>query len=118
MKRDDATPRPDRLTIARALREMAGLLQASGPETFKARAYARGADVIERLDADLGELVERRRLTTLPGVGPALAAMITELYQTGRSQTLEDQRPRVPAVALELSRIPRLSLDKIAALHA
>jgi len=112
------TPRADRLTIVRALREMAGLLDASGQETFKARAYARGAEVLERLDADLGELVARRRLTTLPGIGPALAAMITELYQAGRSQTLEDQRPRVPAVALELSRIPRLGLDKIAALHA
>ena len=114
----DTTPRADRLTIARALREMAGLLDASGQETFKARAYARGAEVLERLDADLGELVERRRLTTLPGIGPALAAMITDLYQTGRSQTLEEQRQRVPAVAVELSRIPRLGLDKIAALHA
>src|SRR5215510_10252006 len=110
------TREADRLTIARALREMAGLLDASGRETFKARAYARGADVLERLDADLGELVARRRLTTLPGIGPALAAMITELYQTGRSQALEAQRQRVPAVALELSRIPRLGLDKIAAL--
>jgi len=97
---------------------MAGLLDASGQETFKARAYARGAEVLERLDADLGDLVDRRRLTTLPGIGPALAAMITDLYQTGRSPTLEEQRERVPAGALELSRIPRLGLDKIAALHA
>jgi len=114
----DTAPRADRLTIARALREMAGLLDASGQETFKARAYARGAEVLERLDADLGELVERRRLTTLPGIGPALAAMITDLYRTGRSQALEEQRQRVPAAAVELSRIPRLGLDKIAALHA
>src|SRR5262245_57049909 len=104
------TPQADRLTIARALREMAGLLDASGQETFKARAYARGADVLERLDADLDELVARRRLTTLPGIGPALAAMITELHQTGRSQSLEEQRRRVPSVALELSRVPGLSL--------
>ena len=112
-----ATPQADRLTIARALREMAGLLEVSGQEPFKARAYSRGAEVLERLDSDLGELVEARRLTALPGIGPALGAMITELYQTGRSQTLEEQRQRVPAVALELSRIPRLGLDKIAALH-
>ncbi len=96
---------------------MAGLLAVSGQEPYKARAYARGAEVLERLDADLGELVEARRLTTLPGIGSALAAMITELYQTGRSQALEEQRQRVPAVALELSRIPRLGLDKIAVLH-
>src|SRR5215813_14404502 len=111
------TREADRLTIARALREMAGLLDASGQETFKARAYARGAGVLERLDADLGELIARRRLTTLPGIGPALASMITELYETGRSQALEEQRQRVPAVALELSRIPRLGMEKIAALH-
>jgi DNA polymerase (family X) len=117
-QKPETTPRADRPTIARALREMAGLLDAAGGETFKARAYARGAEVLERLDADLGELVEARRLTSLPGIGPALAAMITELYQTGRSQTLEEQRGRVPAVAVELSRIPRLGLDKIAALHA
>ena len=96
---------------------MAGLLAVSGQEPYKARAYARGAEVLERLDADLGELVEARRLTTLSGIGSALAAMITELYQTGRSQALEEQRQRVPAVALELSRIPRLGLDKIAVLH-
>jgi len=113
-----ATPHTDRLTIARALREMAALLDAAGQETFKARAYARGAEVLERLDADLGDLVTSRRLTTLPGIGPALAAMISDLYQTGRSPTLEEQRGRVPPVVLELSRIPRLGPDKIAALHA
>src|SRR5262245_39235436 len=112
------TPRADRLTIARALREMAGLLDASGQETFKARAYARGAAVLERLAADLGDRVTARRPPRLPGIGPALAAMITDLYETGRSQALEEQRQRVPAVAVELSRIPRLGLDKIAALHA
>ena len=110
-------PHADRLTIARALREMGALLAASGQEPFKARAYARGADMLERLDADLGELVERRRLTSLPGIGTALAAMITELYTTGRSQALEEQRRLVPPVVLELSRIPRLGLDKIALLH-
>src|SRR5262250_2986342 len=118
MKDERGAPHADRLTIVRALREMAGLLDASGQETFKARAYARGAEVLERLDADLGELVARRRLTSLPGIGPALASMITELYETGRSQALEEQRRRVPAVAVELSRIPRLGLDKIAVLHA
>src|SRR5215813_5383422 len=118
MKDEPGAPQTNRLTIARALREMAGLLGASGQETFKARAYARGAEVLERLDADLGELVGARRLTSLPGIGPALAAMITDLYETGRSQALEEQRQRVPAVAVELSRIPRLGLDKIAALHA
>jgi DNA polymerase (family 10) len=113
---DEPAP-PDRLTIARALREMAELLEVSGQEPFKARAYLRGAEVLERLDADLGDLVRTRRLTTLSGIGAALAAMITELHETGSSRTLDEQRQRVPTFVRELSRIPRLGVDKIAKLH-
>jgi len=116
--RPSAPARADRLAIARALREMAALLDASGQEPFKARAYARGAEVLEQLDADLGPLVEERRLTALPGIGRALAAMITDIYRTGRSEALEELRKRVPPVALELRRIPRLRVEQIAALHA
>jgi DNA polymerase (family X) len=118
MKQEPDEPAPaDRLTIALALREMAELLAVAGQEPFKARAYLRGAEILERLDADLGDLVRTRRLTTLPGIGTALAAMITELYETGQSQTLDDQRQRVPVFLRELSRVPRLGVGKIVKLH-
>ena len=118
MKQEPDEPTPaDRLTIALALREMAELLVVSGQEPFKARAYLRGAEVLERLDADLGDLVRTRRLTTLPGIGTALAAMLTELHETGQSQTLDEQRQRVPVFLRELSRVPRLGVDKIVKLH-
>src|SRR5262245_6708481 len=118
MKQEPDEPTPaDRLTIALALREMAELLGVSGQEPFKARAYLRGAEVLERLDADLDDLVRTRSLTTLPGIGTALAAMITELYETGQSQTLDEQRQRVPVFLRELSRVPRLGVEKIVKLH-
>ena len=107
----------DRLAIARAMREMATLLEVAGQEPFRARAYARGAEALERLDADLGRLVEDRRLTEISGIGPGLAGMISELYRTGRSDVLEEQRRRVPPLAQALHGIPRLGLAKIAALQ-
>ena len=107
----------DRLAIARAMREMATLLEVAGQEPFRARAYARGAEALERLDADLGRLVEDRRLTEISGIGPGLAGMISELYRTGRSDVLEEQRRRVPPLAQALHGIPRLGLGKIAALQ-
>jgi DNA polymerase (family X) len=110
--------RLDRLAVARALREMAGLLSLTGADTFKARAYERGARVLERLDADLARLVDEQRLTDLSGIGRGLAAMISELHLTGQSQALEKLRGRFPPGALELSRVPRLGLKKIEALHA
>ena len=64
----------DRLGIARALREMARLLDLAGETQFKVRAYHRAAQALERLGANLGRLVKEERLTELHGIGPRLAS--------------------------------------------
>ena len=110
--------RGDRLAIARALREMAALLEAAGGEGYRARAYVRGARALEHLDdGDLGVLVEQRRLTEVPSIGAGLAAVIAELYETGRSRALDVARQRVPAAVLALRAVPGLGRAKIDALH-
>jgi len=108
----------NRLAIARALTETADMLALTGREPFRARAYERGARVLERLgDADFARLVAERRLTTLAGIGQGLAAVIGDLAAAGRSETLEKVRHGLPAGAGELARIPGLGLRKIQALH-
>jgi DNA polymerase (family X) len=107
----------DRLAIARLLREIGLLLEIQGGNPFKARAYERGARALESLSADLGPLVAQNRLTELPAIGPALAATIVELHQTGRSEQLERLRAAMPPGVLELSQVPGLSVPRIAALH-
>lgn len=109
----------DRLAIARALRETADLLALTGREPFRARAYERGARVLEGLsEPDFERVVAEGRLTTLAGIGQGLAAVIGDLRGTGRSETLEKVRGSLPAGARELGRIPSLGLRKIQALHA
>ena len=108
----------DRLGIARALREMARLLDLAGDTPFKVRAYDRAAQALERLGADLGHLVKEERLTELHGIGPRLAAVISELYLTGSSRALEELRRQYPPGAAELSRIPELGLKRIKILSA
>jgi DNA polymerase (family X) len=107
----------DRLTIARALREIGLLLELQGGNPFKARAYERGARALEALGADLEPLVAQGRLTELPGVGSALAATIRELHLTGKSEQLDKLRDALPPGVLELSQVPGLSVPRIAALH-
>jgi len=85
-----------RAAIAGSLREMAGLLALAGESPFRARAYERAATAIEHLDVDLAALVEAGRLTELPGIGRAIAAMIEELQRTGRSKALDALRERMP----------------------
>ncbi|AUX48669.1 DNA polymerase III [Sorangium cellulosum] len=108
---------PDKLDIARALREMGMLLQIKGENPFKARAYETGADALEELTDDLGALVAAKKLTSLRGIGAALAAQIAELYQTGRSEQLERLRAELPRGVLELSQVPGMTLKRMKALH-
>jgi DNA polymerase (family 10) len=106
------------LLIAAALREIGRLLLVKGENQFRARAYERAAQALERLGGDLDVLIRERRLTQISGIGDGLAAAIEELCRTGRSALLDDLRRELPAGVLDLSQVPGLSLKKIIALHA
>jgi DNA polymerase (family 10) len=103
----------DRHEVASALREIAALMEAEGANTFKVRAYERGARAVDALREDVTVLAREGRLTQIPGVGSGLAATIDELVRTGRSAQLETLRGRMPAGVLEL--LPVLSLQKVKA---
>jgi DNA polymerase (family 10) len=105
----------DRFGVAAALREIATLLEAEGANPFKVRAYLRGAQALERLRDDLATLVTEERLTRVEGIGPALAATITELVRTGTTGQLGKLRTKLPAGVIELA--PLLTVPKIQALQ-
>src|SRR5262245_66356877 len=87
----------DRLGIAQALKEMSRLLDLAGEDTFKARAYARGATVLEGIDDTTFErLVAEDRLTALSGIGVGLAARLIELHRTGRAEAPDPLRAQLP----------------------
>ena len=102
--------------VVRTLREIAALLRIRGESTYRARAYDVAADRIAQVQGDLGELVRQRRLTELPGIGDALAAKISEIVQTGRSETLEELHQEYPPGILELTKVPELGPKKAQAL--
>jgi DNA polymerase (family X) len=105
----------DRFGVARALREIAALMEVEGANPFKVRAYERGARALEALATDLDVLVREDRLTSVPGIGNALASTITELVRTGRSPQLDRLRERLPPGVIELSQV--LGLSRIGVLH-
>jgi DNA polymerase (family 10) len=107
----------DRFAIAAVLREIGALLELQGGNPFKARAYERGARALEAFNGDLDALVAERRLTSLPGVGTALAATIAEINETGRSEQRDRLRRHLPPGVLELSQVPHLTIPRIRALH-
>jgi DNA polymerase (family 10) len=106
----------DRIAVAAAVREIGRRLSLRGDNAFRARAYLRAADALDALESDLGELVSRGTLTTVPNVGAGLAAQIAELVRTGRSSVLEDLRAETPAIALEVAERANVSGSRAARL--
>jgi DNA polymerase (family 10) len=110
--------RLDKFAIAAVLQEIAALLELKGgKDRFKARAYQAGARVIAGMSDDIGEVVLENRLTSLRGIGEALASQIEQLYLTGESSVLRGLKKEFPPGILELSSLPGLSISKIKTLH-
>ncbi len=107
----------DKLSVARALRELGLLLEAQGENPFKVRAYAAGARALEDAEGELPELVESGRLGELRGIGEALQKKITELHRTGHTPMLDRLRAEVPRGLVELAQVPALGPKKLALLR-
>ena len=110
--------RLDKFAIAAALQEIAALLELKGgKDRYKARAYQAGARVVGGMSEDIGEVVLANRLTSMRGIGDALASQIEQLYLTGESSVLRGLKQEFSPGILELSGLPGLSVSKITALH-
>src|ERR1700704_242753 len=110
--------RLDKFAIAAALQEIAALLELKGgKDRFKARAYQTGARVVAGMSEDIGEVVLANRLTSMRGIGAALASQIEQLYLTGESSVLGGLKRDFPPGIIELSGVPGLSISKIKTLH-
>jgi DNA polymerase (family 10) len=99
--------------IAEVLRDVALALELGGRDRYRAAAYRRGAEALEQLNADLDRLIAEGRLTETPGLGASLAAQIAEIRRTGCSATLEGLVSAMPSGALELGKVPGMSLAAI-----
>jgi DNA polymerase (family 10) len=111
---DDAGVPSPTAAVAQALREIGALVALEPGSRFRARAYERGAAVVAALPG-LESLLRSGQLTTVPGIGPALARTIEEIARTGRSAMLERLRGKYPPGAVELSRV--LALSRVGAVH-
>ncbi|QHO73625.1 DNA polymerase/3'-5' exonuclease PolX [Bradyrhizobium sp. CCBAU 051011] len=104
-------------TVARLLREYAQRTALRGGNPYRAKAYSRAADSLSALAVPLHVLIEEDRLTEIPGVGDAIADIITKLYRTGTHQSLEKLRKEIPAGVLDMLTVPGLRPEKVLRLY-
>ena len=99
--------------IAATFEEMADLLELSGENAFRIRAYRNGAKAI----ADLGDSVAQwihdgMDLTQVDGIGATLADKSKTLVETGMLPQLEKLRSEVPPTLRNIMGIPGVGAKK------
>jgi DNA polymerase (family 10) len=109
--------KPDKKAVAAVLHELGQRLELEGGNPYRARAYRRAAENLALSPLPLEQLVAERRLTEIPGIGDALAAVIAELHQTGDHPRLASMREATPEGVLEMLRIPGLRPERVRKLH-
>lgn len=97
MTAEDGGARPGTTDPAAALRRVAYLLEAERAETYKVRAFRRAAASVDDAGPErVTHLAAAGRLTDLPGVGPASAAVAAEALAGGTPSYTADLEERQP----------------------
>src|SRR6201995_205256 len=104
--------------IAAQLREMGQRMALEKGNPYRAKAYIRAADNLALTTTPIEELVAEDRLTEIPGVGTALAAVIKDIFKTGQSSKLKALREDAPAGLLDIMKIPGMRPDRVKKLQA
>jgi DNA polymerase (family 10) len=107
----------DTAAVATLLREIAQRMELAGGNPYRARAYGRAAENLALSPLPLHRLVAEGRLTEIPGIGEALAGVITQLHETGEHPRLEAMREEVPAGVLDMLRVPGLRRERVQKLY-
>src|SRR3954453_20861231 len=102
----------DASAVARLLNEFARRSALRGGNPYRARAYSRAAESLATLTLPLEDLIRQERLRDIPGVGDAIADIITKLHTTGTHPSLDAMRKEVPAGVLDFLTIPGVRPDK------
>src|SRR5262245_28937456 len=110
-------PGLDTSDVARLLREFGQRTALRRGNPFRARAYTRAAENLLAVPEALETLIATNRLKDIPGIGDAIADIVTKFHNTGGHPALDAMRKEIPAGALELLAVPGLRPEKALKLH-
>lgn len=86
---------PSNTAVAATLQEIADLLEAQSADPFRVQAYRRAAEYVAGFDRPIGDVLEEGgvpALVDLPTIGWAIARVIRDLVEDGRSGLLDRLR--------------------------
>jgi len=99
------------------LNEIATLLELSGADFFKVRAYNNGARAIESSDITIDQNTTAKELSNIKGIGKAIAQKLEEFLSTGKMKYYEELKASIPSGLMDMLKIPGLGPKKIKYLY-
>ncbi len=109
---------PSKKDTIKLLEDIAGMLEYKGENKFKVQAYRAGAASLKKVDGDFDEIVRRKELNKIKGIGPGLQKVIYEFYDTNESSLYKDLRNEIPNGLDELLKIKGLNPSKIKLIYS
>jgi len=101
--------------VAKTLSELADLLELTGGNPYKVRAYRQAAQVVDTLPGPVSELWRRGELTGVPAIGGRIAARIGQLLERGTLPDRDELASRVPPGVVELLSLEGVGPKTVAA---
>jgi len=104
-------------TVARAFDEVAAMLEVTGDNPFRIRAFFNAARAVEDLSDDLKQLLDSGELINVRGLGKSMVAHVKSMFETGTFDEYEALKAKVPPGMLEMLRISGLGPKKAKLIH-
>jgi DNA polymerase (family 10) len=99
--------------VAAVLNETAQLIELTGGNPFRARAFSGAARTIRDLEEPLQAYVDDEALQDIDGIGEGLAAQIGDLFARGSFDLRDDLLNAVPTGLLDVLRINGLGTKRV-----
>lgn len=106
----------DRKTAARALREIATLLEVAGDNPHRVRAFANASRAVDRIEGDLAAMIDGGNLLEVKGLGRGTVAVLEEVAAGRQPEALAQALAAVPAGVRDLLGVSGLGPKKVRAL--
>jgi DNA polymerase (family 10) len=103
--------------VARILDDTSVMLEITGANPFRVRAYYNAARALEELTEDLREQVESKALLDVRGIGKGIFADIESLLARGSFELYEELRKDIPDGVLDMLRISGMGPKKVKLVH-
>jgi DNA polymerase (family 10) len=107
----------DASEVAKLLVEYGRRTALAGGNPYRSKAYLRAAESLAALAEPLERIVAEGRLREIPGIGEAIADIVTKLHKTGTLPSLERMRGEIPEGVLEMLSVPGLRPDRVLRLY-